>query len=163
MADLRALFERLGFVDVLTVLNSGNVLFAPGTKSGGDLVARIEKALASTLALSCRVSVLSATEVATAVRANPLSRVAKDPSRLLVLVPQSPADIGLLKPLSQRRWAPEVLALGRRVAYLWCANGVGKSPLWPAADRALEGSGTARNIATMTKVLAAMEAQNARR
>ncbi len=45
----------------------------------------------------------------------------------------------------------------RRVAYLWCANGVAKSPLWAAVERALERSGTARNIATFTKVIALME------
>jgi len=163
MADLRALFERLGFLDVHTILNSGNVLFSPATKSRAEPAGRIEKALASTLALRCRVTVLCAADVAMAVRGNPLSRVAKDPSRLLVLAAPARADLTRLKPLLKQPWAPEVLALGRRVAYLWCADGVGKSRLWPAADRALQGSGTARNMATMTKVLAAMEAEHARK
>ncbi len=44
-----------------------------------------------------------------------------------------------------------------RVAYLWRANGVAKSPLWAAVERALERSGTARNITTFTKVIALME------
>ena len=46
------------------------------------------------------------------------------------------------------------MAVGRGVAYLWCANGVGRSPLWPAVDRAVGGGGTARTIATMTKITA---------
>jgi len=158
MADLRVLFEGLGFLDVRTVLNSGNVVFSLAAKGRGEVLAqRIEKALAARLGLSSRVSVLSADEVAAAVRDNPLSDVATNPSHLLVLVPPVPSDLGRLKPLIKERWRPEALALGSRVAYLWCANGVAKSPLWAAVDRALGRAGTARNIATIAKVMALLE------
>jgi uncharacterized protein (DUF1697 family) len=158
MADLRVLFEGLGFLDVRTVLNSGNVIFSVPTKGRGNVLAQsIEKALASRLALSSRVTVLRADEVAAAVHDNPLSNVATNPSHMLVFVPRVPSDLGRLKPLLKQRWAPEALALGSRVAYLWCANGVAKSPLWTAVDRALERGGTARNIATIAKVMALLE------
>jgi uncharacterized protein (DUF1697 family) len=157
MADLRALFEGLGLRDVRTLLNSGNVLFSVPTARRGEARARIEKALASKLGLTSPVIILSADEVAAAVRDNPLSRVATNPSYLLVLVPQSPSDIERLEPLLKKQWTPEVLALGTRVAYLWCANGVAKSPLWTAVDRALERTGTARNINTLTKAAAMIE------
>ena len=157
MADLRALFEGLGFRDVRTLLNSGNVVFSVPTMRRGDVRARIEKALASRLGLTSPVTILSADEVTAAVRDNPLSHVATNPSHLLVLVPQVPSDLGRLKPLLKKRWASEVLAVGNRVAYLWCANGVAKSPLWAAVERALERRGTARNIATLTKAVALIE------
>ena len=157
MADIRALFARLGFRDVRTLLNSGNVVFSVPTQRRSDVRARIEKALALRLGLTSPVIILSADEVATAVRDNPLSHVATNPSRLLVLVPQVPSDVGRLKPLLKERWAPEALALGSRVAYLWCAKGVAKSPIWAAVDRALERTGTARNIATLTKTVALVE------
>jgi uncharacterized protein (DUF1697 family) len=157
MADIRAVFEALGFRGVRTVLNSGNVVFSVPTKRRGAARARIEKALASKLRLTCPVIILSAAELAAAVRDNPLSRVATNHSHLLVLVPEVPSDLGRLKPLLKERWAPEALALGRRVAYLWCAKGVAKSPIWGAVDRALERTGTARNIATLTKAAALAE------
>ncbi len=157
MADLRALFEGLGFRDVETLLNSGNVLFSVPAKGRGDVRARIEKALAARLGLTSPVIILSADEVAGAVRGNPLSHVATNPSQLLVVIPQAPADLGRLKPLLKKRWKPEALALGSRVAYLWCANGVAKSPIWAAVERALERTGTARNIATLTKAVALVE------
>ena len=157
MADLRALFEGLGFRDVRTLLNSGNVVFSVPTKGRGDVRARIEKGLASRLGLTSPVTILCADEVTAAVRDNPLSHVATNPSHLLVLVPQASSELGRLKPLLQKQWTPEVLALGNRVAYLWCANGVAKSPLWAAGDRALERRGTARNIATLTKAAALVE------
>jgi uncharacterized protein (DUF1697 family) len=154
MADLRALFEGLGFRDVRTLLNSGNIVFSAPAGVRGNAVARIEKALASKLQLTCSLAVLSADEIAAVVRENPLSRVATNPSHLLVVVPLVPSGLRQLQPLLKQRWAPEVLALGSRVAYLWCPNGLAKSPLWTAVDRALERSGTARNIATMTKLTA---------
>ena len=153
MAELRVLFEGLGFRDVRTLLNSGNVIFSAPNKGHGGVLARIEKGLASTLGLTAPVTVLSDQEVAAAVRNNPFSGVSTNPSRLLVVVPRTRSDQGRLRPLLKERWAPEALALGSRVAYLWCANGVAKSPLWAAVERALERSGTARNMATMTKLM----------
>jgi uncharacterized protein (DUF1697 family) len=157
MADLRAVFEGLGFLEVRTLLNSGNVVFSASDKRRSNIPARIEKALASKLGLAVPVTLLSADEVAAAVRDNPLSRAATNPSYLLVVVPRIRSDLGRLEPLIKKKWTPEALALGSRVAYLWCANGVPKSPLRIAVDRALGRSGTVRNMATLTKVLAVME------
>jgi uncharacterized protein (DUF1697 family) len=157
MADLRDLFEGLGFRDVRTLLNSGNIIFSVPHRGSGDLSSRIEQALASSLSLTSSVTILAAEEVIAAVRDNPLSHVATNPSQLLVLVPQVSSDIAMLKPLLKKQWAPEVLAVGKRVAYLWCANGVAKSPLWTAGDRALGRTGTVRNIATLTKAAALIE------
>jgi hypothetical protein len=66
--------------------------------------------------------VLTGEEVATAVRENPLVKVASNPSRLLVMAIRDSQAHNRLKPLLKERWAPEALALGRRVAYLWCAR-----------------------------------------
>jgi uncharacterized protein (DUF1697 family) len=158
MADLRALFEGLGFRDVRTLLNSGNVVFSAPAGRRAHVLAQIEKALASKLQVTSPVTVLSAKEVKAAVRDNPFSRIASNPSHLLVVVPLVPSGLDRLRPLLKERWTPEAFALGSRVAYLWCARGVAKSPLWAAVDRALERSGTARNIATMTRIMAAIEA-----
>ena len=166
MADLRVLFERLGFRDVRTLLNSGNVVFSvPDSRRPvssvrrGDVRGRIEKALAARLGLDSRVIVLSRREVAVAVQDNPLAGVAVNPSWLLVVVPGKPSDRERLRPLLEERWAPERLAIGRRAAYLWCARGVADSRLWSAVDRALGRSGTARNISTMTKLMALVEGE----
>jgi uncharacterized protein (DUF1697 family) len=161
MADLRAIVERLGYRDVRTVLNSGNVVFTLTGGARGAAAARIGKALAARLGAAPHVTVLSGKEVATLVRDNPLAGVADNPSRLLVVVPGKPLDRKRLEPLLAKKWKREVLAMGKRVAYLWCAGGIAESALWPAVDRALERSGTARNMATMTKILALIESRKA--
>lgn len=158
MADLRALFGNLGFGDVRTVLNSGNVVFsAPGGRRN-DILARIEEGLAAELDVTARVILLSGREVSVAVRGNPLADVATNPSHLLVVVPRRRSDRTRLQPLLARRWTPEALAVGERVAYIWCAEGVADSLLWPAVERALDRTATARNIATMTKLMNLLEA-----
>src|SRR5262245_54636991 len=99
MAELRALVEDLGCKDVRTLLNSGNVVFAAPGKTAEGAAARIEKGLAEELGVSAKVTVLSAAELAAALRANPLRKVADNPSRLLLGVLRAPADRGKLKPL----------------------------------------------------------------
>lgn len=157
MADLRVLFEGFGFRDVRTLLNSGNVIFSAPNRGRGAVLACIEEGLASKLGLTSPVIVLSGQEVAAAVRHNPFSDVATNLSNLLVAVPQTRSDLRRLKPLLKERWAPEQLALGSRVAYVWCGNGVPRSPLWAAVDRALERKATVRNMGTFTKAMALVE------
>src|SRR5262249_54030142 len=152
MADLRALVEDLGYRDVRTLLNSGNVVFtAPGSVRG-KAGPRIEEALAARLGVSARVTGLTGAELATAVAENPLLEVATAPSRLLVGVFSSPADRARLEPLAQQDWAPEALALGGRVAYLWCAEGILASRLAESVGRALGDAVTTRNWSTLTKL-----------
>lgn len=154
MADLRALVEELGYGDVRTLLNSGNVVFtAPGV-APGDAAARIEGALVKRTGVSARVTVLTARELATVISENSLAEVAGDPSRLLVAVLLDKADRRRLEPLAKEDWAPEVLALGTHAAYLWCPEGLLASKLPTAVSRALGDAVTTRNWSTMTKLQA---------
>jgi uncharacterized protein (DUF1697 family) len=154
MADLRTLVEDLGYGDVRTLLNSGNVIFTAPRTVPRDAAARIEKALANGLGVAARVTVLSAADLAAAVTDNPLLEVANDPSRLLVAVLNNPADRRKLEPLLKQDWAMEVLAIGKRVAYLWCAEGILASRLAEAVSRVLGDAVTTRNWATMLKLYA---------
>jgi uncharacterized protein (DUF1697 family) len=152
MADLRGLVTELGYQDVRTLLNSGNVVFTAPRPAAGGHAARIAKAMASRLGISARVQTLTAAELSAAVRASPLAEVAVNPSRHLVAVLERAADRKLLVPLTKEDWAPEALALGRRVAYLWCPDGVIESRLASAIGRLLGDRFTVRNWSTMKKL-----------
>jgi uncharacterized protein (DUF1697 family) len=152
MADLRALVEGLGYKDVRTLLNSGNVVFTAPRATPRDAAARIEKALATGLGVASRVTVLTAADVAAAVAACPLLEVADDPSRLLVAFLRDPADRAKVEPLRKQDWAPEALAVGPRVAYLWCPDGMLDGRLAEAVGRALGDAVTTRNWATVQKL-----------
>jgi len=152
MADLRSLVEGLGYTDVTTVLNSGNVVFTAPAAVRGDPARRIAQALVREMDVRSRVTVLTRRELDAIVSHNPLATVADNPSRLLVDVLADPADRRKLEPLTRQDWAPEALALGTRAAYVWCPGGVIRSPLSRALDRVLGDAVTARNWNTMLKL-----------
>ena len=159
MADLKALVEDLGYSGVRTLLNSGNVVF---TSTRGQLAAaasRIEDGMTRRLGVSARVLVITAAELEAIVAVNPLAAVARDASRLLVSVLGNPADRSRLEPLTRQSWEPDALALGSRVAYLWCAQGLLESRLAEAVNRVLGETTTARNWATMQKLHALTQAE----
>jgi uncharacterized protein (DUF1697 family) len=176
MADLRALIASLGYRDVQTLLNSGNVVFtapaaaaapaagktgaartagaatAAATAVAATAAASIEAALVAKLGVAARITVLPAAELAAIVRDNTLLAVAADPARLLVTVLNDPADRARLLPLLAEAWEPEALALGDRVAYMWCAAGILDSRLGKAIGRLLRDGVTARNWTTILKL-----------
>jgi len=153
MADLRALFEELGYGDVRTLLNSGNVVFTAPAFAKSDPAARIQKALLARTGVQARVLTRTAAELERAVAKNPLLDVATNPSRHLVAFLHSSLEQARLKPLLSADWGDERIASGPGVAYLWYPRGILESALGKALDRALGDGVTARNWATTLKIL----------
>ena len=65
--------------------------------------------------------------------------IADDPSRLLVAVLSDPTDRAKLEPLLEQDWAPDALAIGSRVAYVWCSGGILESRLAQANETGERG------------------------
>ena len=152
MADLRALVEGIGYSNVRTLLNSGNIVFTAPDDSALNSASRIEEGISTKLGVSAKVIVITAAELATVVDDNPLGKVSSDPSRLLVAFLANPKDKTLLEPLLEQDWSPESLALGAGVAYLWCPDGVLASRVAKAVGRVLGDRMTTRNWATVMKI-----------
>lgn len=157
MGDLRELVEKLGYTDVRTLLNSGNVVFTVPSADRRNPAPRIEKGMAERLGVPARVTVLTADELAAVVDENPLGKVANDPTRLLVTVLTDPASRKGLLPLTREKWAPEAFALGKRAAYVWCPKSMLESPLFAAVTKHVGDGATTRNWATVTKLQALVE------
>jgi uncharacterized protein (DUF1697 family) len=152
MADLRQLIGKLGYTDVRTLLNSGNVVFSGAVAAPALACTAIDEALVLRLGVAARVQVLDCAELDAIIAANPLTSIATDPARLLAFVVADPASLDALQPLVAQRWEPEALALGERAAYLWCPKGVPLSKVAPAAARLLGDEVSARNWTTLLKL-----------
>jgi uncharacterized protein (DUF1697 family) len=152
MVDLRAVVEGLGYGEVQTLLNSGNIVFTTRGKAPKDAAARIEKAVEGNLGVVSRVTLLSAAELDEIVARNPLLGVATHPSRLLVAVLREGQAGRRLAPLAEQDWSPGALALGERVAYLWCPEGGLASPAAQAVAGILGDGVTTRNWSTILKI-----------
>lgn len=154
MSDLRALIQRLGYDDVRTILNSGNVVFASKGPVPRDLAEQIEDAMKARLGVSARVMVFSARDISRVIEENPLPNATGDPSRYLVAFVSNTAHLKRLDALAKKSWTPETLALTRRAAYLHCPNGILGGELVAAVMGALGTAGTTRNWATVGRLQA---------
>jgi uncharacterized protein (DUF1697 family) len=155
MSDLRALLLALGYEDVRTLLQSGNVLL---TSPKRPAVGPIESAIASETGVRSKVVVLSLEEVRAIASANPLLDTSDDLSKMVItfldgdIVPseiERPSDVDL---------APERLVIAPRAIYQWCPDGILKSSLRPSWWRQFGPNLTARNVRTVNRILAAADA-----
>ena len=99
MADLRAAFEELGFTDVATYIQSGNVLFRAPRQRRDELAARLESELSREFATDLKVVLLTEAQLRGVVEEAPGGFGAEE---LLSDV------IFLRKPLTARRAFPLV-------------------------------------------------------
>lgn len=157
MADLRDLLQQMGYLNVSTLLNSGNAIFE--AKGRGKHAQRIREAVREQLGVDAQVIVKTAAEIAAAVAELPLAEQAEaDPSRLLVAFCEDEAGLAALQPLAGRAVGEERFCVGASAAYLWCAHGILESRLPEALLKMTNNTGTTRNWATLTKIHQALSA-----
>jgi uncharacterized protein (DUF1697 family) len=158
MPALRALVASLGHTDVATYIASGNVVFTAG--DGAAPGPGLEEAIAAELGVECRVVVLTCAELARAVADNPypdepdLKRV----HAIFLTGTSGPAARKRLEETREKLGAKvgrdEAEIVGRTL-YLHTPDGFGRSELAKVLSRpGGPAEGTARNWATVTKLLA---------
>jgi uncharacterized protein (DUF1697 family) len=156
MADLRQMVGELGYSEVRSVLNSGNLVFSGPVRPQDEVASEIEDALVLKLGVAARVLVLDAAELAAIVDGNPLLGQAGDHSRLLAFILSSPHSTPqvreALEALCGQDWQPGATALGERAAYVWCPDGVLDSAAAAALGKQLGDTTTSRNWATLLKL-----------
>jgi len=152
MADLRKLIADLGYSEVRSVLNSGNVVFSGPAKAQDTVGAEIEEALVLKLGVAARTLVLDRDELHAIVAANPLLDKAEDPARLLTFILSGAHSREAIAALCQQDWTPGAAALGERAAYVWCPGGILDSAAAAALGKQLGDATTSRNWSTLLKL-----------
>jgi len=160
MADLRELCTTLGYGNVQTLLNSGNVVFS-APRADAKAAAKIEKAIESEHGFTSRVVVVTESELDVIVRENPFEEAESNPSRFLVTVLYDGADRARVAALAKQDWGAERLGLGKHAVYAWCPGGILDSRMMVALGKILGDAGTSRNWATVTKLHAMMGGNSA--
>lgn len=149
MQELAALCTGLGFANVRTYIQSGNVVFA-SPSAEPEVVSALEQALAAKMHKRIDVMVRTAPELRATLAANPFP--AADPARVGVVFLTAPAP----RDLRERTVIPgpeEVRAAGREI-FIHYPAGMGRSKLkLPSAI-----VGTTRNINTVARLAAMAEA-----
>jgi uncharacterized protein (DUF1697 family) len=156
MPDLRELLTGLGFRDVTTLLQSGNVVFRGDARTTAELERTIERAAARQLRLATGVLVRSGEEWNAIVEGNPFPREAlADPSHLLAVVLKDAPSRAGVRALQDAITGREVFTVRGRCAYIVYPDGIGRSRLTSAiVERTLGTRGTGRNWNTVLKLAA---------
>jgi uncharacterized protein (DUF1697 family) len=153
MADLRTILGDLGYTDVKTHLQSGNVVLSSDL-APDRLAEELERALAERLGLEIPVIVRTRDELAAVIEHDPLGDVADDPKRYQVNFLSAEPDPEGVRALEAQDLAPERCVVSGREVYAWHANGIQRSPLAKLlTDGRLGVTVTARNWNTVTKLL----------
>jgi uncharacterized protein (DUF1697 family) len=156
MDRLRASFEALGFEQVKTYIQSGNVVFKAGKASTSGLSAKIEERILGDFGFS--VSIISRTrdEMGKAIADNPfLKERGIDLEKLHVTFLSAAPEAAALKKLADLTVAPDRFQCFGKEIYFHLPNGVSASVLMKSpVDQVLAVVPTTRNWKTVNQLYA---------
>ena len=152
MADLRHLVSSLGFGDVTTYVQSGNVIFS-GSGSGPTVAQAISHRMVADLGLDVPVLVRTAPQLRKLLDANPFAADGVDPKTVHVtFLAARPGreKVAELEALTGR-FGHDRFEMGATHVYLHCPGGYGETKLNNSyLERRLGTTATTRNWRTVT-------------
>ena len=160
MTDLRELLTKLGFADVRSLLQSGNLAFRGKARASAPLERQLEAEAAKRLALETEFFVRTAEEWKEVIAGNPFPKEAeRDPGHLVAFFLKGTADAEHVKALQAAIKGREIVRGEGRQAYIFYPDGIGRSRLTATLiEKKLGTRGTGRNWNTVLK-LAALAAE----
>ena len=161
MADLREVVTSLGYIDVATYIQSGNVVFTSPNADSAALAAALEHGIAERIGVRPRVVVLSRAELAQVIADNPFPDES-DPKCLHAVIsidgfgPDEVSGVDhSLQQARQRGSRDEARVVGRTL-YLRTPDGLARSQLGGQLVRP-RAKTTARNWSTILKLMALLD------
>ena len=164
MADLREVVLGLGHTEVATYIQSGNVVFSSEEADSAVIAAALELAIAEHLGVRPKVIVLTRAELAQVVADNPFP---EEPNPRWVHAifrsgPLGPDELAAVAAAQQRardQGSDDEARVVGTTLFLHTPGGLGRSELAAqltrlGGSRTAEAAGTARNWATVNKLLA---------
>lgn len=152
MADLRTIATSLGFDNVRTYIQSGNLIFESMSRSTDRVATRLASAIAAATALEPEVIVRTRAELGEVIERSPFRGMCDDDRHLHVTFLITPATQAIGE-MDLRAYAPEEAVAVDRELYLHLPTGIGRSKLAAALVRRIGPTGTTRNWRTVTKLL----------
>lgn len=153
MAQLRDLCADLGWTEIQTYIQSGNLVFS-AAGAPAAIEACLEQAIESRFGLDVPVMVRGARAWSALRAGNPFSEAARDaPNRLMLMVAKRPLAESAEEAIQARATAGEQVKRAGEAIWIHYPEGVGRSKLTPTMiDRAIGSPATARNYRTIVKL-----------
>lgn len=155
MADLRTIFESIGFKDVKTYLQSGNVIFKYDSSNIVEITSNIESKMNQTFGFSINVIIRTDDEFESIINNNPFI---KDPDveldKLHVTFLKELPDKGTILNLDINKNENEKFEVNGREIYIYLPNGYARTKLTNNIfEKKLKTIATTRNWKTTNKLL----------
>jgi uncharacterized protein (DUF1697 family) len=166
MADLRQCAESLGHTEIATYIQSGNMVFTSPDTSVSGLADALEEAIAARLGVQPAVVVLSRAELAQVMTDNPFPdqtapKCLHAVFRREELSPEAIAAVAAAQQRARAKGSRDEAVVVGRTLFLRTPDGLGRSELAAQLARsAAQAAGTARNWATVTRLLAMLEPED---
>ena len=162
MAELRAALENVGYSDVRTYIQSGNVVLNSGLRSEARIVESVHAVVQSGFGYDLSVIARKAGDFEREVRSNPFPNAEYEnqgKSLHLGFLAAAPKRVDATK-LNAAKASSESWECVGKVFYLHSPDGFLKSKLAPKVERMLGVAMTARNWRTVEQIRILLETSN---
>ncbi|MDH3268523.1 MAG: DUF1697 domain-containing protein [Ignavibacteria bacterium] len=153
MSELQFLFKEMGFREVETYIQSGNVMFSSKEKTIEKIEAKISSGIRNKFGFDVQVIVITPEEIEYILKNNPFVKKKKDTKKLyLTILAKTPLDANIKK-MHAVDYSPEEYFIDGKNVYLFVPNGYGKAKLNNNIfENKLKVFGTTRNWKTIRKL-----------
>jgi len=154
MIDLKNLFEALGFKNVKTYIQSGNVIFDYDHIDIEKLANKIKKEISETFGFFVNTIIRTDEEFRKIINNNPFVKDSNvEIDNLYVTFMLDIPDSSLVELLDEKKEENEKLSVISREIYLYCPNGYGRTKLNNVMiERKLKTVATTRNWKTINNL-----------
>lgn len=155
MDALRKSYENLGFCNVTTYLQSGNVIFSANNAKPNELAQTITRQIERDFGFDVPVIVLTIDNLKQIIDNNPFLKDSdKDTTFLHVTFLSSKPQKFDFKTIEEKKLSGEEISFADNAVYLYCPNGYGKTKLNNSfLENKLKVGATTRNWKTTTELL----------
>lgn len=153
MADLKQHYEAIGFTEVQTYIQSGNVIFSSSEKVD-KLSQLISQKIKEVYDFDVPVLVLTKEELISARENNPYLKKGEPIEQLLITFLEKPPSQERIEAIDKARYLPDEFSIDNKRVYLNIVGGYGKSKLSNNLfESKLKIAATTRNLKTVNKLI----------
>ncbi len=151
MEQLKTLYEELGFKDVKTYIQSGNVFFSTKKESKREIAKAIEHKIKESLGYEVTLFVIEKSQLKDIIAMNPYP--VREPKRHLVTLLSAPPELIPIPEINAVKAPSEKFTIIETVLFFYCPDGYGKTKLSNNFfEKKLKVKATTRNWNTINKL-----------
>ncbi len=156
MNELSSLFKEIGFVDVETYIQSGNVVFNdPWSLSDAGLTGKIEEAIRKEFKYNIPAINRTPEELRDILSLNPFTEEENfDYEKLAVIFLNGKPSESQIEKVKGINYPPDKFMISGKEIYIYCPNGFGKSKIYTGFfEKKMKATGTGRNWNTINALI----------